>query len=184
MDPEIELGDKTPYVDGLGDWIDGEDDLLDYFSTLNMDKMNRREAARREEELEEARIQKVIKEELAENFSISAAWSIRKGTMGGRRMVQRYEECLYKAGVEARELRKRRAELGLNNLDMEDRIRGHRRLESLLELMVRLETRPVPREDMPHHKLGFRLDVLLTARRVTEHAAKDLEISMHQGERE
>ena len=128
-----------------------------------MDKMTCREAARQEEELEEARIQQVIKEEQAENFAISAAWSIRKGTMGGRRMVQRYEERLYQAGVEARRLHKQQAELGLNNLDMEDRIRGHRRLESRLELMARLESRPVPQENMPHHKLGFKLDALLTA---------------------
>ena len=184
MDPEIELGDVTPYVDGSADWIDGEDDLLDYYSTLNMDKIKRRDVARREEEVEEAHINKVIKEEVVENFINSAVWSIRKGTMGGRRMQQRFEERLIRAGAEARELRKRRADLGLNTLDMVDRIHGHRKLESLMEEMLKLEIRPAPREDMPHHKLGFKLDALLTARRLTECAVKDLENSLHLGERE
>ena len=98
LDLEIELGEQTLLMDGLKDWVDGEDDLLDHFSTLNMDKMTCREEARRVEELEEACIQQVIREEQAKNFAISAAWSIRIGTMGGHRMVQKYEECLYQAG--------------------------------------------------------------------------------------
>ena len=54
----------------------------------------------------------------------------------------------------------------------------------MLEMMSRVEPRPIPRDNEPHHKLGMLLDAVLVTRRATERAEWDLEVVMCQGPRD
>ena len=180
-DNEVDLGETLRLFDGMTEWIEGEDDLVDIFSTLQMQKSDSSDHARRAEADEEARMQQVIKEVIGSNFSNSAAWHRRRGTMSGRRMVQRFEERLHEAGIHARIMRRRRTELGLANLDLEEKVRAHGKLEVMLEMLAKVEPRPTPRLGEPHHQLGMLLDAVMLTRRNMDHAARDLaNISRHE----
>ena len=77
-------------------------------------------------------------------------------------------------------MRRRRAELSLTNLDFEEKLRAHRKLEVMLEMLSRVEPRPAPRNGEPHHHLGLLLDAVLLSRRATERAACDLAMAMRR----
>ena len=77
-------------------------------------------------------------------------------------------------------MRRRRAELGLTNLDFEEKVRAHRKLEVMLEMLSRVEPRPTPREGEPHHQLGLLLDAVLLSHRAADRAARDLAMNTCQ----
>ena len=71
---------------------------------------------------------------------------------------------------------RKRVELALNDQAIEDRIKAHRYIEQMLEILQKVEGQPTPVEGEPHHELGLRLDALILARRNLDRAARDLTV--------
>ena len=95
-------------------------------------------------------------------------------------MERKFEERLYKAGEEACALHRKRAKMGLNDHDLEERVRAHRYVEVMLELLQKVEARPTPIEGEPHHELGLRLDAVLLCRRNLDRAVRELTVGTHR----
>ena len=66
--------------------------------------------------------------------------------------------------------------MGLNDQDLEERVRAHRYIEVMLELLQKVEARPTPVDGELHHELGLRLDAVLLCRRNLDRAVKELTI--------
>ena len=94
--------------------------------------------------------------------------------MAARRMQAHFEARLKKTGAEVWELRKKRSDLGLTTRAMVERVHSHRKLETLMEKMANLNVRPAPKPDQPHHRLGYKVDTLLMAKRTSKRSALDL----------
>ena len=173
---EVDLQQVLTLFDEIDSWPEGEFDLVDVYSNIQIKKSDRVSYARRVEQTEEARIQQIIRAEIGANLSTTASWQTRRGTMNGRRMEQNFEQRLYEAADEGRALRRKRAEMGLNDQDIEERVKAHRYIEVMLELLQKVEARPTPVDGEPHHELGLRLDAVLLCRRNLDRAARELTI--------
>ena len=125
LEKDVDLQKVLALFDGMENWPEGEFDLVDVYSSMQMRKSDRVGYIHRVEDNEEARIQQVICDEIGANFSTATSWQSRRGTMNGRRMERNFEQRLYKAGEEARAMHRKRAELGLNDHDLEERVRAH-----------------------------------------------------------
>ena len=70
--------------------------------------------------------------------------------------------------------------MGLNDQDLEERVRAHLYVEVMLELLQKVEARPAPNEGEPHHELGLLLDAMLLCRHNLDRAARELTINTHR----
>ena len=91
-------------------------------------------------------------------------------------MERNFEQRLYESLDEARASRQKRVALGLNDQAMEDRIKAHCYIEEMLEMLQKVEGRPIPVDGEAHHELGLRLDAVILSRRNLDRAAKELTI--------
>ena len=66
---------------------------------------------------------------------------------------------------------------------MEDRIKAHRYIEEMLQILQKTVGRPTPVEGEPHHEIGLLLDAVIMARRNLDRAAKDLTVGVRRDRR-